>query len=312
MINFQCDNIVASETGYCKTGTPTAIFRVDSSIMNNEPLDFDAWDDEVLERYRERNYTNINDKLPGISGMAKSASDRSGDTYLAGLWERDLPYALMWFPYSQSTAEYHIELQELVNKLCCPSPYITPSWSPIRLIGIRFERGLRFSQPPFFRDLISAESIVIEARTTLTGQNPFGKIQDGLIRIRGRLSRVPSDIVPLPCHIFSPGLWYFEDKGCVIAYCNLDLWPKSSTCPRRELCMLMLVSSEGSKSWRTLMHQQHRELNSECSCGYSYSEETVSEDSASEDTVSDDSASDDPASGKHLAPRSPSTRKPRL
>jgi hypothetical protein len=299
MINFQCDSIVASETGYCKTGIPTSMFRVERSIMNQHPLNFGEWDNQVLQDYGERNYTNIQDKLPGISGMAKSASDGSGDTYLAGLWKRDLPYALMWFPYSHSAAEYNIELQELVDKLCCPSPYIAPSWSPIRLMGVRFERGLRFSRPALFRDTTSAESIVIEAQTTPAGQDPFGMIQDGLIRIRGRLATVTSDIILLPCYRFLPGLWYFEDKGDIIAYCNLDCFPKSNAYPRRELRMLMLVSTEGSESWRTILHQEHRESNSECSCGYSYPE----------DTLSDDSASDDPTPGKHLAPRSPSTRK---
>jgi hypothetical protein len=299
MINFQCDNIVASESGYCKTEMPTSMIGVGRSIMNKHPLDLYSWEIEVLQDYGERNYTNIQDKLPGISGMAKSASDRFGDTYLAGLWKRDLPFALMWFSYSHLTPEYNIELQELVDKLCCPSPYIAPSWSPIRLMGVPFERGLRPSWPGFFRDTTSAESIVIEAQTTPAGQDPFGMIQDGLIRIRGRLARVPSDIGPLLCHRFLPRLWYFEDKGCIIAYCNLDCFPKSNAYPRRELRMLMLVSTEGSESWRTILHQEHRESNSECSCGYSYPE----------DTLSDDSASDDPTPGKHLAPRSPSTRK---
>jgi hypothetical protein len=174
--------------------------------MNNRSLNFDAWDFEVLQNYGKRNYTNIQDKLPGISGMAKVASNRFGDTYLAGLWKRDLPYALMWFPYCHSTDEYNIELQELVDKLCCPNPYIAPSWSPIRLMGVRFERGLRFSEPLFFGELTSAESIITEAWTTPAGQDPYGKIQDGLIRIRGRLAVVPSDIIPFPCYRFLPRL----------------------------------------------------------------------------------------------------------
>jgi hypothetical protein len=137
MINFQCDTIVTSETGYCKAAMPISTLRVGRSLMDKYPLNHDMWDGQVLRDYGKRNYTKIQDKLLGISGMAKAASDRSGDTYLAGLWKRDLPYALMWFPYPLSATEYNIELQELVDKLCCPSPYIAPSWSPIRLMGVR-------------------------------------------------------------------------------------------------------------------------------------------------------------------------------
>jgi hypothetical protein len=310
MINFQCDAIVTSETGYCKEGMSNATLRVTRPTMDKYPLGHDMWDNEILKDYGKRNYTKIQDKLPGISGMAKSASDRSGDTYLAGLWKRDLPYALMWCPYPPSATEYNMELQELVDKLCCPSPYIAPSWSPIRLIGVGFDRGFNFSESRFSRDNTSAEGVVIEAQTTPAGQDPFGMIQDGLIRIRGRLARVPSDISPLPCDKW---LWYFEDKGCIITYCKLDSWPKSNAFPRRELRMLMLVSTEGSESWRTLLHQDHtllyqeesllhpeqRKIDFECSCGHS----------SPQDPVSDKSASDDLTPGKHLAPRSHSTRK---
>jgi len=295
MINFECDTVVTSETGYCQEGMPTHEFRVTRPTTNKYPLSHLMWDNEVLKDYGKRNYTKIRDKLPGISGMAKSASDRSGDTYLAGLWKRDLPYALMWYPYLRSATEYNMELQELVDKLCCPSPYIAPPWSPIRLIGVRFERGFNFSESRFSRDNTSAESVVIEAQTTPAGQDPFGMIQDGLIRIRGRLARVPSDISPLPC---DSGLWYFEDKGCIITYCKLDSLPKSKVYPRRELRMLMLVSTEGSESWRTLVHQEQKEINFKCWCGHS----------SPEATVSDNSTSDDPTPGKYLAPRSPSTR----
>jgi hypothetical protein len=88
MINFECDTIVTSETRYCQEGMPTHTLRVTRPTTNKYPLSHVMWDNEVLKDYGKRNYTKIRDKLPGISGMAKSASDRSGDTYLAGLWER--------------------------------------------------------------------------------------------------------------------------------------------------------------------------------------------------------------------------------
>jgi hypothetical protein len=113
------------------------------------------------------------------------------------------------------------------------------------------------------RDLLSAEACVIETRITPKGENIFGEIQDGVMRIRGRVADVPADIVPLACHRWHPKLWHIKDQDRIIAYCNIDCAPKENVISRNKLLMLMLMSSEGTYSWEAMIQQWNRDRDRE-------------------------------------------------
>lgn len=51
---------------------------------------------EIVNSYSVRELTRINDKLPALSGIAGLFKDCSSDTYCAGLWEKSLPFDLLW------------------------------------------------------------------------------------------------------------------------------------------------------------------------------------------------------------------------
>lgn len=51
---------------------------------------------EIVNSYSVRKLTRIDDKLPALSGIAGLLEERSGDTYCAGLWEKSLPFDLLW------------------------------------------------------------------------------------------------------------------------------------------------------------------------------------------------------------------------
>lgn len=261
MIHFECDHFSASENGY-RPPNGREHYKLDSK-SDHYLVHLEQWDVMIRNNYAQRKYTNIRDTLPGLSGIAKYVSNRVGDRYLAGLWERDLPYALMWFPYCRPNTQDHISLNELVDRLCSPNPYIAPSWTSFRPLGVRVEFGLRFARPAFLRDLLSAEACVIETRITPKGENIFGEIQDGVMRIRGRVADVPADIVPLACHRWHPKLWHIKDQDRIIAYCNIDCAPKENVISRNKLLMLMLMSSEGTYSWEAMIQQWNRDRDRE-------------------------------------------------
>ncbi|CAH0031096.1 unnamed protein product [Clonostachys rhizophaga] len=274
MIHFECDHFSVSETGYCPPN-----YRKDYELDSKSDhyiVRLEQWD-LIRNNYGRRKYTNVRDTLPGLAGMAKYVSNRVGDRYLAGLWERDLPYALMWFPYCRPNTADHTSLNELVDKLCSPNPYIAPSWSSFRPLGVGVEFGLRFSRPGFLRDLLSAEACIAETRITPKGENIFGEIQGAVMRIRGRVANVPADIVPLDCHRLHPKLWHIQDQGRIIAYCHIDCVPKEKVVSRNKLLMLMLMSSEGTYSWETMIKQWNR---------VRYREDLPSEDESSNDDSS--------------------------
>jgi hypothetical protein len=51
---------------------------------------------EIVNSYSVRKLTQIDDKLPALSGIAGLLRDSSGDTYCAGLWGKSLPFDLLW------------------------------------------------------------------------------------------------------------------------------------------------------------------------------------------------------------------------
>ncbi|KAK4215464.1 hypothetical protein QBC37DRAFT_472016 [Rhypophila decipiens] len=80
---------------------------------------FKLWE-EILRYYSECDLTFVTDKLVAISGLAKRLQPLTGSRYLAGLWEKHLPYHLLW--------------QSGGYRLLTPSgeryeEYVAPSWS---------------------------------------------------------------------------------------------------------------------------------------------------------------------------------------
>lgn len=50
----------------------------------------------VVEDYSRRQITRCSDKLPALAGLVEFFHARTGETPLAGLWEHDLPFGLLW------------------------------------------------------------------------------------------------------------------------------------------------------------------------------------------------------------------------
>lgn len=125
-----------------------------------------------MESFSQRDLTFATDKLPTISGLAAQLHGIIGEQYLAGMWERDLPSALLW-----ECRNY--------KSLQCPRkkdpPFIAPTWS--------------CSSSPcavsFFDDkcLTHFDVEVKAASVCLKGLNFFGEVSGGTILLRGRLHR---------------------------------------------------------------------------------------------------------------------------
>lgn len=69
-----------------------------------------SWD-FLVEEYSKRRTTREEDKLPALAGLAARYAQVTERTYLAGLWQEDLPSSLLWEPR---------EHQETANR-CAPS-----------------------------------------------------------------------------------------------------------------------------------------------------------------------------------------------
>jgi hypothetical protein len=72
---------------------------------------FSLWS-RIVNAYAVKALANGSDVLPALSGLAKRFQKSNGGSYLAGLWEADLPLCLLWEAHAAKA-----------------SPYRAPSWS---------------------------------------------------------------------------------------------------------------------------------------------------------------------------------------
>jgi len=69
------------------------------------PLVMDQWDNDkvyrewrqnIISNFTKRQLTVTSDRLPALAGIASRIRQKTGDRYLSGIWEGDLPRALLW------------------------------------------------------------------------------------------------------------------------------------------------------------------------------------------------------------------------
>jgi hypothetical protein len=98
------------------------LHRLRESFTPSKPLPF-VWD-EVLSQYSMRELTNRMDKFSALSSVASLYQKMTGDRYLAGLWQSQLPRLLLWRrPYLENSR---------------PDKWRAPSWSPLSVDGLIF------------------------------------------------------------------------------------------------------------------------------------------------------------------------------
>jgi hypothetical protein len=135
-----------------------------SSSCNKETL---LWF-RVLGDYMTKEMTFERDTLPALSGVAdRMPTDLMGD-YLAGLWQKDLVYGLLWRSEDGMECSRH-------------RIYIAPSFSWASRYGpITF--------PPFTSRYQPSASI-LEAKCETATFNRTGEVQDGFVKLRGVLAQ---------------------------------------------------------------------------------------------------------------------------
>lgn len=253
MIHFLCRHNVQSENGYRRNSAPSRVIQtLDPLFWDNYPEKYYRTWESMLHGYGRRLFTIIEDRLPAISGMAKYIADETGDEYLAGLWKSELPSSLLWSAECHENVKYHIELPDLLRTLHSPKPYIAPSWSPIRM-DVDFGQG--FMGYYISHYWATSESTIINASVQSVGENPFGRVKGGCIRIRGRFSTVSSDLTRLPCYRYSDAdLWHTLDKG-IVTYYMLDCCPKGNSCGQGGLSRLLIKST--ARGWSSMHERNH-------------------------------------------------------
>ncbi|OLN81332.1 hypothetical protein CCHL11_08581 [Colletotrichum chlorophyti] len=121
----------------------------------------------ILSKYGRRKLGNPQDKLPAISGVARSFSKELNDEYLAGLWRKSLIEGLCWQPLNCKPAE---------------GGYRAPSWSWASVDGV--------PATGFIGDHVEEQANILETKVDIDGENPFGRVHDGWIKVEAPLVKM--------------------------------------------------------------------------------------------------------------------------
>ncbi|KAL9609931.1 MAG: hypothetical protein Q9167_005327 [Letrouitia subvulpina] len=156
-------------------------FRQDNRALKNLPLELSTvspsspasnnsnvmtlwWN--LVNEYSKKELTKETDILPALSGLASLFHTATGgDQYLAGIWRRDLPAALQWLTETPAWRS---------------KTYHAPTWS---------WAACRKSCPATYRMLTPGQSKVkvLDVGVTVDGENPFGRVSDGFLKLEGRI-----------------------------------------------------------------------------------------------------------------------------
>lgn len=132
----------------------------------------------ISQNYAKRKLSFPSDKLPAISALAKFLSPHINAQYLAGLWNFDLPQALIWRVVHGASPISH------------PLDNGCPSWSWASL-----QANVSWDTMTWAFDSKTSQIFIriIEAATKLKGKDPFGGVTDGYIRLEGRIKACRPD-----------------------------------------------------------------------------------------------------------------------
>ncbi len=171
---FECKESSICEcgvfSGYFQSELPITAFRAFlSSLSRMEKTSPNKSWMEFVAEYSCRDFSNENDRLPAISGLAKIIHHRLGNAYLAGHWfGQDLLESLLWY------AATELPLRRKPHA----SAYRAPTWS-----WASIERRFVCDRYSNFKTLPGTE--VLEALTHLSTDDPTGAVSYGHLRIKG-------------------------------------------------------------------------------------------------------------------------------
>jgi hypothetical protein len=206
-VYYECMEGTCAEDGLTLTDRfQHAFYTSDKTEMNDKSFSrksrLELPSDELIQQwygliwgYGPRNLTCTSDKLPAMSGLARIYQGLLQDEYLAGIWKRSILDGICWQGLD-----------------CSPVPndeYRAPSWSWASLDGVA---AAGFSGNDYL-------ATFVDAHVEVDGDNPFGKVKDGWLRLKAPLVPLTlSDAKGPTGHIYLRTL--AGDEGC---YAGFDL-----------------------------------------------------------------------------------------
>ena len=157
----------------------------DLGQLKDSRLRGDGWMD-IVKKCTSRKLTKQSDRLPTLSGLARSLQEKGFGEYVAGLWNKHLPAQLLWKAFGS-------ESRRVV-------PYQAPTWSFASLESCAIHNGLEHLFRTRRQFLVTIKSTmcwpagadpngnVLEASTTLNGPVQHSSLEFRGFSYKGKMS----------------------------------------------------------------------------------------------------------------------------
>ncbi|KAJ5172549.1 HET domain protein [Penicillium capsulatum] len=143
-------------------------------------LDFlSAWYNGLCTSYASRLLSDPGDRLAAIGGVVPRIQERVGGRYVAGVWETDMPWALMWESQRDWTFPGWMGARPDLTR---PTKPCAPSWSWASVDG-----KFHYLFVQRFEDIKESDFVAAVCMKSIQ-VNPLGEIiNDGKLRVCGPL-----------------------------------------------------------------------------------------------------------------------------
>lgn len=191
---------------------------LDKYVRDGMQLDERAYHDQwmsMVELYGIRELSYEADRLPALSGLASLFKRALPlDTYLAGLWERDIHRQLFW----NTSGTSYGSLDDLVSSFrLADGLYVAPSWSWMGKKDL-----ISFGYDKFNMDDYTdyrSECDYVRSSVTPDGLDATGKLRDASLLICSRFMPIPYTTM---MDRNSPRWQFKDDHMMYVADCELD------------------------------------------------------------------------------------------
>jgi hypothetical protein len=156
---WECRSKIANE--FLPDGFPS---RLGSGLIDEAVRqDFDHYWWNIVRLYSATNLTYSQDKLPALSGIARRIHEEKGGQYIAGMW-RD---------------------EDIEGQLCwrAMAPQLRPTWRASSWSWASVDGEVLYTNRRWSDTLQDSYAHVLDVKMTLLGQDPFGEVRNGCMRI---------------------------------------------------------------------------------------------------------------------------------
>jgi hypothetical protein len=209
---FECNRHFLGEDGFKMIGREDTLPQDQSRGWRN-----------VLNMYCRRSLPKPKDKLPAISNIARHIAEKTGDTYVAGLWRSKLIDGLAW----QATGY-------AIGRTSDPPEYRSPSWSWASIDGPfggwSFGIGTDAGE---WEDVVE----ILDRQVRLESDDTFGEVTDAWIKMRAPLEAL------VPVEERKKQLWKMTGKNGSRegTFCIFDTLARAERAEKMDLYAIPLI-----------------------------------------------------------------------